>query len=105
MLREDFATIGEGAFLAQSVLLQRKHMDTRDLAKTVYVTYEAKKYAEEVSSVGTYTTVAVLFPDGSREEITPAGVNELSNRFRRYGPQYISEDITDIKQYLEPLTR
>jgi 20S proteasome alpha/beta subunit len=100
LVREDFATVGEGAYLAQSVLLQRRHMDTRDLGQTIYVVYEAKRYAEEVASVGKQTTVAVISPDGSRLDIKGEGLESLADRFKAYGPQPIPPTIPEITKLL-----
>jgi hypothetical protein len=101
-IREDFATIGDGAYLAQSVMLQRKHMDIMELGRTIYTVYEAKKYAEGVSSVGTSTTIRVLYPDGSKKDMYGlGGMDELEARFEKYGPQTIPPEIESIKKYLE----
>jgi 20S proteasome alpha/beta subunit len=101
LIREDYATIGEGAFLAQSVLLQRKHFDSDSTAETIYKVFEAKKYAENVRSVGEDTTIAVINPKGERLDVKKAGRNELEQYFKKYGPQKI-DDVSKITNFLEP---
>jgi hypothetical protein len=49
---EDFAVIGDGGYLAQSVLLHREHTDRKSLEQTIYTVYEAKRYAEGSRTVG-----------------------------------------------------
>jgi 20S proteasome alpha/beta subunit len=100
LVREDFATIGEGSYLAQSVLLQRRHIDTKELGLTIYTVYEAKKYAEEVSSVGKQTTVAVIYPDDPRLDIKGEGMESLAEKFKKYGPQPIPPTISEITTFL-----
>ena len=59
-IRDDFAVAGEGSYLAQYGLLHRDHYDVYPLNTTVYCVYEAKKYAERVSSVGKSTYFVIL---------------------------------------------
>jgi hypothetical protein len=101
LLREDFAVIGEGGFLAQSALYQRRHIDTSAVGETVYKAFEAKKYAEEVASVGDSTVLAVLHPDKGRVYVSDEGIEELDDRFKQYGPQPIPSTISEITKFFE----
>jgi hypothetical protein len=101
LVREDYATIGERSFLAQSVLLQRKHSDSTRLAPTIYIAYEAKKYAEEVNSVGKQTAMVVISPNDARQDIEAEGLVVLAEHFKNFGPQPISTDILGITKFVK----
>jgi hypothetical protein len=102
-LTEDFAAIGEGAYLAQSVLLQRGHIDSRKLDETLYVAYEAKRYAERVSSVGKRTTIFILSPTQPLLMVYDAGLDFLSQMFDQFGPKNLPKDIELKPQFLGTL--
>jgi 20S proteasome alpha/beta subunit len=86
---EDFAAIGEGAYLAQSALLHRGHIDSSQLSASLYRVFEAKKYAERVSSVGTYTSLQVFYGDRTVKRITKSGLDFLLEKYKRFGPQQV----------------
>lgn len=92
-IREDFAVIGEGCHLAQSVLLHRQHSDLKPLSNALYIAYEAKKYAEGASSVGANTMLAILTKDGKQSTLTLEGRNFLSEKYKKYGPQNLPENL------------
>jgi hypothetical protein len=92
-IREDFAVVGEGGYLAQTVLLYRAHTDINSLAQTIYTVYEAKKYAEGATSVGEFTTLSILHSDGSREQIMKTGRAILQTYYKKFGPQEIDPGI------------
>jgi hypothetical protein len=98
---EDFTAIGEGAYLAQSALLQRSHIDVASLSRTIYCAYEAKKYAERVSSVGVYTSIAVMYGDGTAKIVKPDGWSKLLELFDKFGPQVIPEGITIGEEFMQ----
>jgi hypothetical protein len=58
-----FWAIGSGAFHAISSLYQRGLRPAAYLAKALYGIYEAKKYAENVGSVGEKTDIWIMRPD------------------------------------------
>ena len=84
--------IGEGRYLAESALMHREQDESTSLNLTLYNVHEAKKYAERVASVGKTTTMVVLWPDRARV-ITSAGRTFLSERFEKYGPQQVPDDL------------
>jgi 20S proteasome alpha/beta subunit len=86
-VHEEFAVVGEGGYLAQSVLLHRQHSDTHDLSRALYAVYEAKRYAEGAASVGKYTSFLILSPDGGRVRITSAGKLFLEEQYKKFGPK------------------
>jgi 20S proteasome alpha/beta subunit len=64
VIRENFAAIGEGAYLAQASLLRREHDSMRTLADTLYNVFEAKKFAEGAPTVGKKTTFFIFHATG-----------------------------------------
>jgi hypothetical protein len=86
-LREDFAVAGEGAYIAQSVMLHRNHNSISTKAQTLYCVYEAKRYAERVPSVGKHTYLVVYKSGDKGQEVLPEGIAFLDERFKKYGPQ------------------
>ena len=56
------------------------------LNQTVYCVYEAKKYAERVSSVGKATFLVVVRPNGSSTMLAAKGRLYLDEQFAKYGP-------------------
>jgi len=98
---EDFTAIGEGAYLAQSALFQRSHIDVASLSKTLYCAFEAKKYAERVSSVGTVTSITVIYGDGTAKNVSMAGLNRLLQLFNQFGPQNIPSGMTIGQEFTE----
>ncbi len=90
-LAEDYACIGEGRYLAESALMLREYSDVDSLPVALYKVFEAKKYAERVPSVGSYTSLCTL--DSSKEFCTFTGAAKtvLANQYQKYGPQKINE--------------
>ena len=89
---DDFAVAGEGSYLAQSVLLHREHTEVFPLERGVYSVFEAKKYAERVSSVGKMTYLGILRPD--KPLLFSAGDDGLDNMFQQYGPKPLGKDLS-----------
>jgi len=88
----DFAVIGEGEYIAQSVLLRREQNSGLSLAETLYNVYEAKRYSESIGSVGEYTTIAISAP-GKRRELTSLSVDkQLKKHYLQYGPKKLPGD-------------
>lgn len=61
-LREHFAAIGTGAFVAEPSLFQRKQNAFVSLGNTLYNVYEAKRLGEIAEGVGKRTTLSMIMP-------------------------------------------
>ena len=91
-IRDDFATVGEGAILAQAALLQREHIDVRSVEETVYCVYEAKKYAEKVRSVGGITGLSIVSFDGNEKRFSfGEGMKFLDKKYAEFGPRPVQK--------------
>ena len=90
-IKEDFAVAGSGSYLAQYGLLHRQHYDVQTLDRTIYCVYEAKKYAERVSSVGKITYFVVIQPSSKAVMLTGLGTEELEKLFANYGPHGLND--------------
>jgi 20S proteasome alpha/beta subunit len=92
-IREHFAVAGEGRHLAEGVFRRRGHTDVKGKAEALYTVYEAKKFAEGIPSVGTDTTISLIFPDGRIDAVRHSGRQKLDLLYSKYGPQ----EFTDIE--------
>lgn len=97
-IREDWATVGSGSLLASASLSHRQQVDVRDPRQSLYIVYEAKKYAERVGSVGKQTTLNILAPSGEVRRITPEIKEALDGLFKKLGPQPIPVEIEELKK-------
>lgn len=88
-IRKDFAVVGEGNILAQSVLLHRGLTDVTGPAKGMYITYEAKRYAEGAPSVGRWTTLSLMDKDGNENSVSGDMRLWLEREYARFGPKPI----------------
>jgi 20S proteasome alpha/beta subunit len=88
-IREGFAVIGEGGYLATAALLQREQSSVSSIPETLYNVYEAKRYAEKVPSVGKRTRISVL-SKGGLKVVTAPGRRWLRERYKEFGPQEIN---------------
>jgi hypothetical protein len=91
--RDDFAVVGSGASLAQSVMMHRAHTDVHTYEETLYCVYEAKKYSEGQPNVGENTNIFTMRSDGSMSMLKPEGHNWLRERFAEFGPRKIPDAI------------
>ena len=90
----DFAVIGEGQYLAQSVLLRREQYSRLSLHETLYNVYESKRYSESIGSVGKSTSIAIL-SSGARRELTSIAVDrQLKKFYAEFGPKPLPNDFT-----------
>ena len=89
-IHENFTSIGEGSYLAQSSLMQRNCIDTMKLPEMTYLVYEAKRNAETVASVGRLTTLQVQGANGLRKYMNSKGLDHLSDHYDKLGPQKIN---------------
>jgi hypothetical protein len=92
-IREDFAVVGQGAYLAQASMLHRGHSDIDTLGKTLYSVYEAKKFAEGAPSVGKNTVQSVIYQDGRNELTSVKADNLLEAHYKKYGPRVIDSEL------------
>lgn len=90
-LREDFAVIGGGSFLARSSLAHREFYDLDPLGVAIYSVYEAKKLAEREVSVGKDTLTLVVPPDGKAMKLMNEAYTWLSQLYHEYGPKALQE--------------
>lgn len=88
-IKDLFAVAGEGGYLAQSVLLNRGHMDVNSLERTLYCVYEAKIYSEGATSVGKTTAIQILNDDGSVDYFNNKGLEALAEQYKSFGPRKI----------------
>jgi hypothetical protein len=82
------------------------------LETTIYNVYEAKRYAEGISTVGKQTSVFIFNPNGLKKMLSPASLAYLDERYRALGPQPMpSEPLEaerlweDVKEYQMPKSR
>lgn len=107
-IREDFATIGEGSYLAQASMLFRTHMDTSLLVNTLFNVYEAKKAAERVGSVGLKTMLLIYKSNGEVRSFHPDDPNafaELDALHDQLGPKPILSDLSISTDHLKILSQ
>jgi hypothetical protein len=95
--REDnFAAIGTGSIIAQSVMYQRKLDSFGPLARTIYVVYEAMRLARIAPGVDHRMTIIVVRPhaDGIPSLpsliVGPNGYKLLDEQFQNYGPKSLN---------------
>jgi 20S proteasome alpha/beta subunit len=89
-IREYFATIGEGKDLSTASMLGREQFDYQKLERTLYVVYEAKRWAERIPSVGTKTIMHII-SDGNYEYISDTTLTKLGELFDKFGPKKITK--------------
>lgn len=88
LIREDFAVIGSGCYLAQATLMQRQVADVSSLWRNLYAAFEAKRFAEGETAVGKETFIRILTPTGDMR-VTAVGEAWLNERFAEYGPKHV----------------
>jgi len=84
---ENFAAIGSGSTVAESVLHQRVHRMDTPLKQALYHIYEAKRLGEAAPGVGHQTTIRILLADGRTAFLTEAGVSFVQRCYDRYAPK------------------
>ena len=89
----EFAVIGEGRILAESCLIRRGQEDVRSLEETLYNVYEAKKYAEAVTSVGEQTIITIFSKDGQARMLSVNYKTQLAALYTKYGPKIVPNDL------------
>ena len=102
LIKEEFACIGEGAYLAQASLMSRSYSETMDFNMALYIVYEAKRFAEGAPTVGRATSIAIVRQDGQVDSITPEGIATLAayyGRFGRKAPAEVTFNAGDFKVF------
>lgn len=108
---ENFAAIGSGENIADSVLFQREHEARNSLSKTIYIVYEAMRLGAIAPGVGEYFTLDVLYPPGEKgKEMQGLWLNKqgeafMEREFKRRGPKSFSNFPHLPDKYLEKFTQ
>lgn len=100
---DNFAAVGEGSYLAVSAMMKRGHMGIFNLNRTLYLAYEAKRYAEGAPSVGSETTLIVMHSTGALQYVSPTGLSALRQMYNDYGPKPLTEPVAFDQNLLEDL--
>jgi hypothetical protein len=95
-IRDAFAAIGDGGYLAHASLLHREHSEIHLFNKAVYHVYEAKKWAQRNRSVGDATHMIILHMDGSVDGLGSVGAESLDKIFTIYGPKDLPDTLGDL---------
>ena len=69
-ITDHFEMIGEGRYVAIPPMLRRQYNSSVSLMDAIYRVYEAKTLAEIVPSVGEDTSIDILYPDGTLEQVS-----------------------------------
>lgn len=92
-IREDFAVVGEGAYLAHASLMHRGHSDMDPLEKAIYSVYEAKRFSEGAPSVGKDTLLTVLHTNGQNRLTSVKTDNALDAHYQKFGPKKVTTNL------------
>lgn len=89
---DNFATVGSGGVIAESVFFQRTLTRFAPLERTMYVVYEAMKLATKAPGVGGTVNMAVLEPSATGESIvyrvvSDKGYQHQQDLFKLYAPK------------------
>jgi 20S proteasome alpha/beta subunit len=93
-IKESFACIGEGSYLAHASLMHREHDEMAALGTTLYSVYEAKKWAERNRTVGDQTAIDIIHGDGTTQLVTRNGKDLLDKKFAEYGPKAVPGNLS-----------
>lgn len=88
-LKEMFACIGESAYLATASLMNREFMGVSPEKTAIYQIFEAKTYAQRVTSVGEYTSIYIIDKNRKRRSLTSKGITYLRAKVEELGPKKI----------------
>lgn len=91
-IRENYCVIGEGTYLAQATLMHRDHTEHDPLARALYCVFEAKKYAERISTVGPDTRFTIFSQGVAPMTLTAKAEAYLADLFARHGPKDLVEE-------------
>ena len=90
-IRENFAAIGEGRLLAESVLMHREQQNIDTLASALYKVYEAKKHAERVTSVGESTSIYLDMAGTATKMLNLETLLFLEQEYSKFGPKNLPQ--------------
>lgn len=108
---DNFAAIGSGEDIANSVLFQREHESDYSLSKTIYCVYEAMKLGRISPGVGEYFTLDVMYPQGEKgKEVHGDWLNKkgqafMEREFKKRGPKKFSNFPSLPNKCLEKFTQ
>lgn len=100
-IKEEFACIGEGAYLAQASLLNRGYSDMMPFNTALYAVYEAKRFAEGAPSVGSATSMAIASMDGNLKLVNLTGIRALRALYDSLGRKPLATIAFDEESSLE----
>jgi 20S proteasome alpha/beta subunit len=86
-IREGFAMVGDGSFLASASLMHRELDETFPLGPALYAVYEAKKWAQRNTTVGERTTLTIFTKEKGLEIVTEEGMKFFEEQFAKFGPK------------------
>lgn len=98
-IKEGFAVIGEGAYLAHASLMARELDYVAPLGRALYCVYEAKKFAEGAPSVGEDTSVFIMTSTGERS-VLAEGRKLLHKTYMEIGRKPVPANLTMDKKFL-----
>lgn len=96
----NFATIGSGSSIAQSVLYQREQSPLTDISRTLYSVYEAMRLGRNAPGVGPCRIMMVLSASKDSAKtpmlmtmLAPESLEVLGKLFEAFGPKPIPDTI------------
>jgi hypothetical protein len=97
-LCSNFAAIGSGMFIAESVFFQREYMRGNNLANSLYHVYEAMRLGAHGPGVGTTFIMGVVqFHSGMNDAlwtfVEPGYLNLLEGEFQNFGPKPLKKQV------------
>lgn len=100
-IKEVFAVVGEGAYLAHASLMARELDYLAPLGEALYCAFEAKKFAEGVPSVGEDTSVWVMTSDGDARPVTAEGRMLLDQKYEELGRKPVPDNFVMGTKFLK----
>jgi hypothetical protein len=98
---ENFAAIGSGSMIAESVLHQRSHRSEMPLKMAIYHALEAKRLGESAPGVGSRTTTTILLPGGKLAYPTNECTDCMESLIQQYAPKALDSFGEDWEQMPE----
>lgn len=88
-VRDNFACVGTGAYIAEPALYQRAQNRSLSLSRSLYHVYEAKRLGEIADGVGKYTVMMVISPQANGNlrywDVPEDVMNVLKDKYLEYG--------------------
>lgn len=92
--RHDFAVIGQGASLAESMMLHRGYHRSMSFEQAFFACIEAKIFAEGKSSVGDSSTLIVRQAGKHPQRISDYGMQWFAKQAATYSTKELAEEMT-----------